>query len=388
MSTGEGTAPAFARGLEGVIAAATRIGHVDGEAGRLIYRGFEIGELSGRAAFEEVAHLLWAGRLPTRAELERVHSEIQAGMQVPAPALEALRKAAPHSPGMHLVRTAASLLSVGEEDCDSLDPEQNLHRAARLLGRLPALVAHGWRIRQGLEPVLQPAGGTLPAAFLSMLEEKEPSPARVEALNSYMVAVAEHGFNASTFTARVIASTKSDMVSAVTGAVGALKGPAHGGVPAPVLEMLEAIGTPDRAEAYLRRELAEGRRIMGFGHRVYKVRDPRAALLEAAAERMAALTGDRRLLELVRAVEQTTVRVLAEVKPGRDLYANVELYAALILHSVGLPPPLFTPMFAIARTAGWTAHVLEQYADNRLFRPQSAYVGPTGLRWVPLDERG
>jgi citrate synthase len=227
----------------------------------------------------------------------------------------------------------------------------------------------------------------LAEGFLYMLEGEDPEQARIDGLNAYMIAVSEHGLNASTFTARVVASTNSDMVSALTAAVGALKGPAHGGVPGPVLDMLHAIGTPDRAEAFLRSEITQGKRIMGFGHRVYKVRDPRAAILSAAAEKMAATTGDRRLLDLTIAVEQTTVRVLEEVKPGRNLYANVELYAALILHAVGIPSDLFTPVFAIARTAGWTAHVLEQYSDNRIFRPASIYVGPYDLKWQSLEER-
>ncbi|HEU4751456.1 MAG TPA: citrate/2-methylcitrate synthase, partial [Armatimonadota bacterium] len=282
---------------------------------------------------------------------------------------------------------AVSMLSLGDPDVDQLDIPSNQRRAARLLAQIPVLVAHTWRLHNGQEMIQPRPEHNLAQSFLYTLEGKEPDPARVDGLNAYMVAVSEHGLNASTFTARVIASTNSDMVSALTGAVGALKGPAHGGVPAPVLEMLEEIGTPERAEPFIRNELAQGRRIMGFGHRVYKVRDPRAAILSEAAEKMARDTGDRQLLDLTKTVEETTVRVLAELKPGRDLYANVELYAALILHAVGIPSPLFTPVFGIARTAGWTAHVLEQYSDNRIFRPASVYVGPRDLRWQPLDER-
>jgi len=252
---------------------------------------------------------------------------------------------------------------------------------------MPALVAHSWRIKNGQEIVEPKPEHGLAQGFLYMLEGKEPDPARVDGLNAYFAAIAEHGLNASTFTARVVASTNSDMVSAITAAVCALKGPAHGGVPGPVLKMLQAIGTPAQADAYIRKEMEAGRRIMGFGHRVYKVRDPRAAILGDAAEKMATRTGDRSLLELTQAVEETTVRVLQELKPGRDLYANVELYAALILHAVDVPSELFTPCFAIGRTAGWTAHVLEQYSDNRIFRPTSVYVGPTDRQWQPMDQR-
>lgn len=379
--------PKVARGLEGIVAAATQIAEVDGQAGRLILRGYDIRELSGRTTIDEVAYLLWHGKLPDREERAGLQREIGAGRELPPPVLAALRELAPHAEGMHALRMGASMLSVADPDADSMDIASSQRRAARVLAQMSALVAHTWRLKNGQEPVRPKPEHALAQGFLYMLEGKESDPARVEGLNAYMVAVSEHGLNASTFTARVVASTNSDMVSAITAAVGALKGPAHGGVPGPVLNMLREIGTPDKAEAFIRREMEQGHRIMGFGHRVYKVRDPRAAILGEAAEKMARLTGDRSLLDLTQAVEETTVRVLAELKPGRDLYANVELYAALILHSVDIPSELFTPVFGIARTAGWTAHVIEQYSDNRIFRPASIYVGPKDRRWQPVDER-
>jgi citrate synthase len=281
----------------------------------------------------------------------------------------------------------ASMLSLNDADADSLDIPSNRRRAARLQAQMPALVAHTWRLRNGQEIVQPKSNHGLAEGFLYMLEGREPDQARVDGLNAYLVAVSEHGLNASTFTGRVVISTDSDMVSALTAAIGALKGPKHGGVPGPVLKMMTEIGTPDKADAYIRNELSAGRRIMGFGHRVYKVRDPRAALLTAAADKMAATTGDRKLLELIKAVEETTVRVLAEIKPGRDLYANVELYAALILHAVGVPSELFTPIFAMGRTSGWTAHMIEQLEDNRLIRPASIYVGPYDRKWKAMEER-
>jgi len=380
-------APAVARGLEGIVAAATQIAEVDGERGRLTLRGYDVGELSGRVTFEEVAYLLWHGRLPSRAELDELRGEMSAARELPGPVLDALRLLAPHASGMHVLRMAASMLSLGDPDPDTLDPASARKRAARLQARMPALVAHAYRIRAGKEIVHPKPEHGVAQGFLYMLEGREPDPARVDGLNAYMVAVSEHGLNASTFAARVVISTDSDMVSALTAAIGALKGPKHGGVPGPVLAMMEAIGTPDRAEGFIRREMSEGRRIMGFGHRVYKVRDPRAALLGDAAERMAQTTGDRSLLELTQAVERTTVKVLAELKPGRDLHANVELYAALILHAVGVPSELFTPVFAIGRTSGWTAHMIEQLEDNRLIRPSSIYVGPRDLRWTAIEQR-
>jgi len=387
-SQGEGDgAPQVAKGLEGVVAAATHIAEVDGERGRLTLRGYDIGELSGRATFEEVAYLLWHGRLPNRAEYESLCAEMRHARQLPPPVLAALRELAPHTEGMHLLRMATSMLSIGDPDVDSLDIASNQRRAARLQAQMPALVAHMWRLKNGLDIVPPKPDHSLAQGFLYMLEGKEPDPARVDGLTAYLVSISEHGLNASTFTARVVISTDADMVSAITAAVSALKGPKHGGVPGPVLKMLTAIGTPDKAEAYIRNELAQGRRIMGFGHRIYKVRDPRAAMLTDAAEKMAARTGDRDLLDLIKVVEETTVRVLHEVKPGRDLYANVELYAALILHAVGIPSELFTACFAIGRTAGWTAHMIEQLQDNRLIRPNSVYVGPHDLKWTPIDER-
>ena len=383
----EKPAPQVAKGLEGIVAAATNIAEVDGERGRLTLRGYDITELAGRVDFEEVAFLLWHGRLPNRAEYNTLRQEMAAARDLPAPLLNALREIAPLGEPMHVLQSGASMLFAGDTDVDSLSVESARRRAARLLAQVPAIVAHSWRLRNGLDLVAPRPEHGLAQSFLHMLEGEEPTQARVAGLNSYLVAVSEHGLNASTFTARVVISTDSDLVSALSAAIGALKGPKHGGVPGPVLQMLQAIGRPENAESWIRNELSQGRRIMGFGHRIYKVRDPRAAILSDAAERYADSTGDRELLRLARAVEETTVRVLAEVKPGRDLYANVELYAALMLHAVDIPSALFTPCFAIGRTSGWTAHMIEQLEDNRLIRPSSVYVGPRDLRWVPLDQR-
>jgi citrate synthase len=387
--------PEVARGLEGIVAAATEIAEVDGEKGRLTLRGYDISELKGRATFEEVAYLLWHGKLPNKDEYQSLLAEMSHARHLPAPALQALRAIAPHTGGMDVLRMGASMLSLDPEVAgaevtvsgQSQDVGVNLRRAARLQAQMPALLAHTWRLKNGLDLVEPKPEHGLAQGLLYMLEGKEPDPARVDGLNAYLVAISEHGLNASTFTGRVVVSTDSDMVSALTACIGALKGPKHGGVPGPVLKMLQAIGTPDKAEAFIRNEMGAGRRIMGFGHRVYKVRDPRAALLGDAAEKMAERTGDRALLDLTRAVEETTVKVLAELKPGRDLYANVELYAALILHAVDVPSELFTPIFAVGRTSGWTAHMIEQLAENRLIRPQSVYVGPRDLKWKPMDER-
>jgi citrate synthase len=387
MSTTETNQPQVARGLEGIVAAATNIAEVDGQNGKLTLRGYDISELSGNVIFEEVAYLLWHGKLPNQAELDTLLKTMSAARELPSEVVDCLKTIGSKATGMDIVRIGASMLSIGDDNLGSLDIEVNKERAARLQAQMPAIVAHAYRISQGLEIVYPKPEHNLAAGFLYMLEGEEPSQPRVDALNAYLVAVAEHGLNASTFTGRVILSTDSDMVSALTGAIGALKGSKHGGVPGPVLKMLQEIGSPENADAFIRNEMLSGRRIMGFGHRVYKVRDPRAALLSTAAERMAALTGDDHLLLLTKAVEDTTVKVLAELKPGRDLYANVELFAALILHAVGVPSELFTPIFVIGRTSGWTAHMLDQIEDARLIRPASIYVGPRDYKFIPIEQR-
>ena len=376
-----------ARGLKGVVSHATQLSEVDGQAGRLVIRGYDIHELAGRVSFEEAAYLLWHGDLPNRPQLDDFQRQMAMARHLPGPIMDVLRAAARQAPGMHALRLGAASLSLDEPHTDDLSPASNRRLALRITARMPALVAHHYRLHQGQSICEPPDYLGFAAGYLYMLEGREPDPARVGGLNAYLVAVLEHGMNASTFVARAIASSDADMVSAITGAVGSLKGHRHGGVPGPVLDMLTEIGTPDRAEAWVRAALGRGERIMGFGHRIYKVRDPRAEALVEAAEKLAGRTGDRKLLDLTATVERVTVKVLEEVKPGRDLYANVELYAALILHAVGIPSEIFTPTFAVSRTAGWTAHVLEQFADNLLIRPESAYVGPCGRRFVPVDRR-
>jgi citrate synthase len=376
-----------AHGLKGVMSHATQLSEVDGQAGRLVIRGYDIHELAGKVAFEEAAYLLWHGDLPDRPQLDACRQQMAAARHLPGPIMDVLRAGARQATGMHALRLAAASLSLDEGRTDNLPPESNRRLALRITARMPALVAHHYRLSRGQSICESPDDLGLAAGYLYMLEGREPDPARVDGLNAYLVAVLEHGMNASTFVARAIASSDSDMVSAITGAVGSLKGHLHGGVPGPVLDMLTEIGTPDRAEAWVRAALGRGERVMGFGHRIYKVRDPRAEVVVEAAEKLAWQTGERKLLDLTAAVERVTVKVLEEVKPGRDLYANVELYAALILHAVGIPSEIFTPTFAISRTAGWTAHVLEQFADNLLIRPESVYVGPRGRTFVPVHQR-
>ena len=366
------------RGLDGVVAVQTRLSHVDGQNGILIIGGYELKQLAGQVTFEEAAHLLWTGRLPERTEADALSREIAALRSIPESAMTVVRDAARRgAPPIDTLRMACSTLSLDLDDPNGISRDADLVAAKMLVARFPTIIAAHLRSADGQEPIAPRADLSLAANFLYMVSGEEPDPIAARALDTYWVTVIDHGMNASTFTARVIASTRSDMVSAVTGAVGALKGPLHGGAPGPVLDMLMDIRTADNADSWVRRELVAGRRIMGFGHRVYKVRDPRAEVLAGVAEEMAgAVLQDRQLFDLAREVEKTVLRVLEEVKPGRNLKTNVEFFTALVLQSIGLRPETFVAMFACGRSAGWCAHVIEQHAEDHLIRPQSEYIGP------------
>jgi citrate synthase len=374
-------------GLEGVVVARTDLSDVDGQKGRLTIRGYDVEQLAGRASFEEVAHLLWHGALPSAAELAALRERLSEQRQLPKEARIAVEAAARRMGPMDALRFAVGSLTADDPNPDDHSRQANVARAERLVARVPVIVATYQRLRSGARaPEPRPDLG-LAANFLYQVHGREPDPATVKGLDTYLVTVSDHGMNASTFTARVIASTDSDMVSAITGAIGALKGPLHGGAPGPALAMIEQIGTPENAEPWMRAALARGDRLMGFGHRVYKVRDPRAEVLYSAAEALADETGERQSLDLAREVERVGVQVLAEAKPGRNLNTNVEFYTALLLRELGLSQDLFSCVFAIGRTAGWSAHVLEQREKGRLIRPQSEYVGPRDLRYAPAEER-
>ncbi|CAN5271234.1 citrate synthase CitA [soil metagenome] len=373
-------AVAFAPGLEGVVATRTRLSSVDGVAGRLVIAGFPVEELAGRASFEETLYLLWNDALPDGEQLAALRRDLAARRALPKVTADVLAAAAlGRVPPMDALRMASGTL--GLKDGDDRDD------ALRLVAALPAIVAAYWRLSRGLEPVEPDPELAHAANYLYMFSGEAPSPEQTRALETYLNTVVDHGMNASTFVARVIVSTRSDIVSAVVGAIGALKGPLHGGAPGPALDVVFEIGEAERAEKYLRAKLDRGERFMGFGHRVYKVRDPRAEVLGAAAERLYATDADRALYELAREVEETALSLLEEYKPGRNLQTNVEFYTALLLHGLGLPTELFTPTFAIGRVGGWTAHCFEQQALDRLIRPQSEYTGSKNRSWVPLEER-
>ncbi|HTP09756.1 MAG TPA: citrate synthase/methylcitrate synthase [Anaerolineae bacterium] len=381
------------KGLEGVVAASTRISHVDGQAGELIIGGYHLDEIAGRATFEEIAFVLWqlalghTADLPNASEYETLTHDLAALRPIPDAALYVIR-AAKTAPPMDALRMALAMMSLDDPSVKDESVAANYHRAKMLTARTPTIIAAHDRLRRGLEPIAPQPQLDRAANFLYMMTGQMPTPEAAHALDAYWTTVIDHGMNASTFTARVIASTQSDMVSAITGAVGALKGPLHGGAPGPVLDMLVEIKTIDRADEWVRDAIAHGDRMMGFGHRVYKVRDPRADVLSATVRKLAdSGKGDRALYDLAIGVEQIILRVLEEVKPGRNLKTNVEFFTALVLQSVGLTSDQFSATFAAGRVAGWTAHVLEQQAENRLIRPASEYVGPRDLKYVPLAER-
>jgi citrate synthase len=351
----------YSPGLEGVIAGETSLALVDGENGRLLYRGYAIGELVERGTYAQVAELLWTGEWPASAHL--------ACAPLPAPVEQALRLLPATAAPMDALRTGISVWGAHEKL--PWPPTVEQARAATALA--PSVLAAFGRIRRGLEPIAPDPELELAAGFLYQLNGSRPNAASARALDAYFVTGAEHGFNASTFTALVIISTRSDLASALCGAIGALKGPLHGGAPSEVVDQLSRIGTPEHAEAWLRDAVARGERLMGFGHRVYHAYDPRAAALRKVAE---GLTGMAEWLDLAVKVEDVALRVLAELKPDRVLKTNVEYYAAAVLQGVGLAPDLFPSTFALSRFAGWTAHCIEYAADNKLIRPDVRYTGP------------
>ncbi len=364
-------------GLEGVVAATTTLSHVDGERGELIIAGFPVGELAAHATFEETTWLLWHGELPTGSDLNAFRDALAAERELPPATITLLHECAnARLDPMDALRIGAGTISISSTD-----------DANALVARFPTIVATYSRLRRGEQPIAPRRDLGHAANFLYMLTGDAPDAERVRGLETYLNTVVDHGLNASTFTARVITSTGSDLVSAIVGALGALKGPLHGGAPGPALDMVFEIGDASHAEAVLRAKISAGEKLMGFGHRVYKVRDPRADVLAAAAERLYTRAGDMSLYTLARAVEATAIRLLEEYKPGRRIQTNVEFYTALLLHGLGLDVALFTPTFAISRVSGWIAHALEQRRASRLIRPQSAYIGPRDRTWTPLEQR-
>jgi citrate synthase len=373
------------RGLADVVAASTALSDIDGRAGLLFYRGYDINELVGRASFEEIAFLLQRGRAPDRGELAAYRVELAAGRQLGALAAGDLAGIAGSQRPMEALRSLVSLGSAGDPDAASNTPAANQRKAARLTAQQPVLIAAYHATRLGRElPAADPSAG-IAANFLLQLTGAAPDERAAEIFDTCLVLHADHTMNASTFAARVCAATLADMHSAVVAALGTLSGPLHGGANEQVMLGLEAIrqagGDPLEAVTnQVSKRLAQGEKIMGFGHRVYKTEDPRATHLRRMSAELASASGDDTYFQMSRRMEEV---VLAE----KGLYPNVDFFAATVYHYLGIPTDLFTPVFSASRMAGWTAHVIEQHADNRLIRPDSEYIGDRGLRWVPLDAR-
>jgi citrate synthase len=381
MSTESNPNPVRAKaGLDGVIAADTAISDVDGTNGKLIYHGYQIEDLAENASFAEVAYLLWYGRLPGKAEYEAFLDSFTGSMDLPIETIMILRMFPKHATPMEVLRTGVSSLGHWDPDSGVTRRDAVLRKAIRLTTRIPMLVTANSRIRSGHEPIHPVAGKSIAFNFLYCLTGEEPDEASVRAFDVALILHADHGFNASTFAARVTAATMSDMYSSVVSGIGALKGPLHGGANEDVSRMLEEIAEPERAEAYVMERLARKDKIPGFGHRVYKTVDPRANVLRKFCEKLSQQAGNTRWLDISKEVERV-------MRANTRVYHNVDFYSASCYRLMGIPQELFTPIFVCSRVVGWTAHILEQWANNRLIRPMSNYIGPLDLQYVPMDER-
>ncbi len=370
----------MSKGLEGIVAAQTAISMIDGLNGRLFYRGINIDDLAEHSTFEETTALLWYGRLPTAHQFERFQRKMIENRLVPNEVIALLLLLPRRTTPMGLLRTAVSALAPFDPDTGDNSLEANVNKSIRLTAAMPTIVAAWERIRNGLWPVTPSTHLDHAANFLYMLTGKEPDPLAARVLDRCLILHADHGLNASTFAARITASTLSNLHSAITAAIGTLKGPLHGGANEQVMRMLLEIGDVDRVDQYMRGAFAARKKIMGFGHRVYKADDPRATWLRRLAADLAESSGNQRWFQM-------SERIRSIVQTEKSLPVNVDFYSASVYYTLGIPIDLFTPIFAISRAAGWTAHVYEQYSDNRLIRPESEYVGPLDVPYLPLDQR-
>lgn len=374
--------PVIAKGLEGIVANSTAISDVQGQEGKLIYAGYDINELAGKVSFEEVIYLLWHGHLPNQKQLNDLMDILHAHRELPKGVIDFILGAPKNANPMDVMRTGVSMLGLydpGVAEQEKVDV--NRIRAVNITAKMGVIAAYYHRARQGkdLPPIRKDLGEA--AHFLYLMNGREAATEAIDTLDVAYVLHADHGMNASTFSARVTIATLSDMYSAITSAIGTLKGPLHGGANEGVIHMLEEIGTEDKVDAWVENALAQKKKIMGIGHRVYKVLDPRAPHLRDMAIKLSNKIGEPKWIRM-------SERIAAIMKEKKGLNANVDFYSATVYHSLGIPTDLFTPIFAISRTAGWTAHVLEQLADNRLYRPLSEYVGPgVGKKVVPIGER-
>ncbi|AFJ63075.1 citrate synthase [Bacillus velezensis YAU B9601-Y2] len=367
------------RGLEGVVATTSSVSSIIDDT--LTYVGYDIDDLTENASFEEIIYLLWHLRLPNKTELAELKKQLAKEAAVPQEIIEHFKSYPLNNVHpMAALRTAISLLGLTDSEADVMNPEANYRKAIRLQAKVPGIVAAFSRIRKGLDPVEPKEEYGIAENFLYTLNGEEPSPIEVEAFNKALILHADHELNASTFTARVCVATLSDIYSGITAAIGALKGPLHGGANEAVMKMLTEIGEVENAEPYIRSKMEKKEKVMGFGHRVYKHGDPRAKHLKEMSKRLTNLTGESKWYEM-------SIRVEEIVTSEKKLPPNVDFYSASVYHSLGIDHDLFTPIFAVSRMSGWIAHILEQYDNNRLIRPRADYTGPDKQTFVPIDER-
>ena len=380
--TTKANAPAgsSAAGLRGVAAASSSISDVNGEKGELIYQGYNIHDLARHATFEEVVFLLWNKRLPTRAELNSLEQSIRKSYELPSEIIALMKQFPRESDPIDVLRTVVSALEFYDRDARDLSREATLRTAIKLTAQFPTIVAAGDRIRNGLDPVPPDPSLNIAANFLYMLKGEKPSERNAQIFDVCLTLHADHELNASTFTARVVAGTLADMYAAITAAIGALSGPLHGGANTAVMKTLLEIGTVENVDDYIKNALANKRKIMGFGHAVYKTEDPRATHLREFSREVGESAGDSKWHEMSRKVEQVIMR-------EKGLFPNVDFFSASTYYMMGIPLDLYTPIFAVSRISGWTGHVLEQYGDNKLIRPRAEYIGARDLPFVPIDQR-
>jgi len=370
----------ISKGLDGVVAAKTRLSDVRGDVGELIYCGYDINELAGKVAYEEVVYLLYHNHLPNRRELTELKSRLAAARELPDKVIDIIRKLPKNTPPMHALRTGVSALGCFDEHADEDNMDAQREIALRLVAQVPIITAYFHRYRQGKQLLTSDDSLGEAANFLYLIDGEKPSAEKVNTMDLCYVLHADHGMNASTFSARVTIATLSDMYSAITSAIGTLKGPLHGGANEGVIKMLKEIDSLAKVDEYIAECLSQKKKIMGIGHRVYKTLDPRAPHLKRMAQQLSAKLGEPKWIQMSERIAEIMLK-------EKNLNANVDFYSATVYYSLGIPTDLFTPIFATARTSGWTAHVLEQLADNRLIRPQSLYTGATDLKVVPLNER-
>lgn len=366
------------KGLEGIVATTSSISSIID--GVLTYRGINIDDLAEQASYEEVVNLLWFGKLPKQSELDELSQQLAANAAIPAAIIDQLKSFPKDSNAMAVLRSTVSSLAIFDQQANDMSQEANVQKAIRLQAQIPTIIAAFARIREGKEPIAPKSGVSLAYNFLYMLTGEEPKDVAIEALNKALVLHADHELNASTFAARVTVATLSDIYSGVTSAIGALKGPLHGGANEAVMAMLEDIGSSDKAEDYIQKMLNNKEKIMGFGHRVYKNGDPRAKHLQKMSQELGKITGNMNWYDMSIQIEEI-------VTGQKGLKPNVDFYSASVYTSLDIPRDLFTPIFAFSRVSGWTAHILEQYENNRLIRPRAEYVGPSNAKYIPINER-